>query len=174
MKIKNQKGFTLLELIVAMAVFVMVILSATQIFKNIIDAQRSAASAQDIQESLRYAFETISKELRSAQKDDGTCIADGSVYEANVDRDILSYKNTSAECVSLYLDSGTLMISKDDSIDVLIASTTPSKVIVRNLEFRIGPATQPSVTIKMDIETEGKEEHKQSTTVQTTVSSRFY
>src|SRR3989338_7515952 len=54
---KNQKGTSLLELLVALSLFAMIILSATSIFKAVIDGQRNSISAQNVQESLRYALE---------------------------------------------------------------------------------------------------------------------
>lgn len=66
-KIKLAKGTSLLELLVAITLFAVIILSATAIFKMVIDGQRNAIAAQNVQESIRYATERISKEIRTAQ-----------------------------------------------------------------------------------------------------------
>ena len=65
-KIKNNLGVTLIELIVAVALFSVTILSAMQIFQMVVEGQRSAIAAQSVQESMRYAFEIMSKEIRMA------------------------------------------------------------------------------------------------------------
>src|SRR3989339_604522 len=77
--IKNKKGFTLMELIVSMAIFSASILMATGVFKSAIEGQRSAIAAQNTQESMRYAFEVMSKEIRGAIGTDGgsNCPAPG-------------------------------------------------------------------------------------------------
>ncbi|MCG2695682.1 prepilin-type N-terminal cleavage/methylation domain-containing protein, partial [Candidatus Parcubacteria bacterium] len=65
--IKNNAGVTLLELTVAVAIFSFAVLSATQIFKMVLEGQRSAIAAQSTQESMRYALEVMSKEIRMAK-----------------------------------------------------------------------------------------------------------
>ena len=64
----KQKGTTLIEMIVAVAIFATSVLTATQIFQIGIQGQRKSMAAQNIQESMRYAFEVMDKEMRSAQK----------------------------------------------------------------------------------------------------------
>jgi len=54
-KIKNEKGVSLLELLVAVTLFSVVIISSTQIFKMVVDGQRNAIGAQNVQENIRYA-----------------------------------------------------------------------------------------------------------------------
>jgi len=66
-KIINNKGFSLIEMLVSVAVFVVLILIVTSIFQSVIKAQRNAIAAQSVQESMRFALELISKELRSAK-----------------------------------------------------------------------------------------------------------
>jgi prepilin-type N-terminal cleavage/methylation domain-containing protein len=56
----KEDGFTLMEMIVAISLFVVVMLSATQIFRMIIEGQRSAIASQSIQENIRYFFEVMS------------------------------------------------------------------------------------------------------------------
>ncbi|MDD5295066.1 MAG: prepilin-type N-terminal cleavage/methylation domain-containing protein [Patescibacteria group bacterium] len=45
--IKNNKGVTLLEMTVAVAIFSVVMLSATEIFRLVIESQRNAIASQN-------------------------------------------------------------------------------------------------------------------------------
>ncbi len=176
---KDNKGVTLLELVVSIALFSVVVILATQIFRMVIDGQRDAIAAQNLQESMRYAFETIGKEIRTAQKDflDGTCTDEFNViYSTNLNSDELYFRNHHDECVAYYLDDsgdGRLMIERGG----YEAATTPAKIKVSNLKFEIVDDvydTQSLVVMKMDIESVGKELHRQEMTLETALSSRYY
>lgn len=173
-KIKNKKGFTIIELLVAISIFVTMILSITEIFAKVNEGQRHAIAAQNIQESMRYAFEVIAKEIRMAKLDQsGTCIGTGKLYEENVDGTTLKFLNYRDECVTYYLEDDILKVDRNTNI----ANASPVAVRVSNLIFSsvdFGGIVQPRVTIKMEIEAVGKEIDKQKTILQTTISSRYY
>ena len=63
-KNKNGAGFTLIELIVALAVFSSVVLSISGIFISVINSQRKILSIQNTQEAGRYLLESMIKEVR--------------------------------------------------------------------------------------------------------------
>lgn len=179
-RITNQEGVSLFELVVAMGIFIIMILAVTSIFQLVINAQRNATASLNTQESMRYVMEILSKEIRSAQASDGSCFggspAVGRVYATSTNMldgsDILKYKNQNNECVSLYLNAGTLMISRGGSA----ASTTPNRVAASGLFFDVvdSPASQPKVTMRVKIESLGKEMHRLPMIIQTTLSSRNY
>jgi prepilin-type N-terminal cleavage/methylation domain-containing protein len=58
-------GFTLLEMIVAMAIFSAVILLGLAALLSMVNAQRKAAALQDTQDNIRFAFEAMTKEIRT-------------------------------------------------------------------------------------------------------------
>jgi len=66
MEIRKNKsaGFSLIELIVAMAVFSFVLLAMTGIAHSVIKGQRKAFALQEVQENGRYLVESISKGIR--------------------------------------------------------------------------------------------------------------
>lgn len=185
--IKNKKGLTLLEMIVSVALFSVTMLAATGIFKMVIDGQRDAIASQNIQENMRYAFETIAKEVRTATISNHDCeslfnppvAAANKVYNTttNGEGDILYFKNKDGVCVAYYLSANVLMIRRG----VETAPTTPAKIKISNLDFQVVDdligafhSVQPLVTIKMDIEAVGREMHEQAVEIQTTISSRYY
>ena len=184
---QNKKGVTLLEIIVSVAIFSVVMLSATEIFRMVIEGQRNAIASQNVQESMRYAFETMAKEIRTAVASNHDCEslfnppagATNKVFNTttNSEGDILYFKNKDGDCVAYYLEDETLKVIRESNI----ASTTPGKIKITNLDFKVTDdligafhSLQPLVTMKMDIEAAGKEMHKQTMKMQTTISSRYY
>jgi len=71
----SNKGFTLIELIVVMTVFLLVIGAAMGIFISIVQNQKKILSEQELLNQTSYIEEYISKALRMAQKDKtGDCL----------------------------------------------------------------------------------------------------
>lgn len=200
--IKNKQGVTLLELTVAVAIFTTTMIMAIGVFKSVIEGQRSAIAAQNTQESMRYAFEMMSKEIRQARKSTSSCetiigslgfpatTAQYKVYNTAVSDSILYLKNRDKECTAYYLEIDAngvsrLTIFRDDitdGFDDISYYITPDEIKISNLEFTVTDdiiesphRIQPRVTIKMGVEmAKGKTMHKQPMVMQTTVSSRFY
>jgi prepilin-type N-terminal cleavage/methylation domain-containing protein len=191
-KIKNQKGTSLIELLVAVTLFSVIILSATSIFKSVIDGQRNSISAQNVQENIRYAMERMSKEIRMAKISNHNCeqlffpqpTAANKVFNiSGGNNDILYFKNKDDICVAYYLESNRLKIKilKISNGESFVDFITPSNTLVSNLKFytvddKIGAfhSVQPYVTMVMDIKAVGLAIHAQEMKVQMTVSSRYY
>lgn len=64
---KNQKGISLVELVVAVSIFSLVMLAATGIFINAMKAQKAIIAKQNVAENMRYMMEFMAKEIRMAQ-----------------------------------------------------------------------------------------------------------
>ena len=63
---KNQKkGFTLLEMIVSLGIFAIAALLATSSLLSLTDAQKKAYSLQSAYDNIRFALETIAKDIRT-------------------------------------------------------------------------------------------------------------
>lgn len=175
--LKNNSGVTLLELTVAVAIFSVVVLSATQIFKMVVDDQRSAIAAQHTQESMRYALEVMGKEMRMAQKSVGNECGpqlNGKVYNIQGG---LRFKNINSQCVRYFLENDAgisrLKIKRDEDSGYI----TPDEIEVSDLEFDVIDNVgtyQSSVTLKMTVQAAGKELHKSEMKIQTSISSRYY
>lgn len=171
--VKNKKGTTLIELMVAMAIFSVLMLATLDIFKMVIEGQRNAINSQNVQESMRYALEVMSKEIRMAQKASvAECgVPAGSIYAINAAEDTLYFKNKDSKCVVYELINYRLQITRGVDSGVI----TPSIIKLSNLKFHIVDAAgvQPRATISMDAEI-SQGTRKQSMKIQTTVSSRHY
>ena len=180
---KNNQGVSLIELVVAITLFSVLILSSTQIFQMVVDGQRSAVSAQNLQENMRYALEKMSKEIRTAVVSNQDCLgsAEYKVFNKITDadgNDRLYFKNKNGQCVIYYLDEARLNITVDGQAPVFI---TPAKIEVNSLKFYvvddlIGAAhgVQPYATMMTDIKAKGPAAHEQPMKIQTTISLRYY
>jgi type II secretory pathway pseudopilin PulG len=72
---QKQKGFTLVELIVVMAVFMLIVGVAIAIFLSIIEGQKRILAQEQILSQVSYAMEYMSKGLRMAKRDtNGDCL----------------------------------------------------------------------------------------------------
>lgn len=67
MKNKKSDGFTIVEMLVAVAIFGMLVLSITNVALAIIKSQRKSFAIQNVQETSRYILETASKEIRTSK-----------------------------------------------------------------------------------------------------------
>lgn len=73
----KSKGFTLIELIVVMAVFLFVLGSSITIFISIIQHQKRILAEEELLNQTSYVIEYISKALRMAKTDKaGDCLSD--------------------------------------------------------------------------------------------------
>lgn len=184
---KNNKGTTLLELMVSVAIFSSIMLVVTGVFANVNTAQREVIASQNIQESVRFFVEMASKEIRMAQGNkDGTAIdcpvgyfvTDNKTFNTNATSSMLFFRNKDDECVSYFESGGRININRDG----VILPITPGNIVVSNLQFVIDDDSatvirtkQTKVTIFFDVESKiDIEMHKNKTKMQTTISSRRY
>ncbi len=182
---KNNQGFSLIEMIVVIAIFSVTILSAADIFKWVVEGQRNALAAQNVQENMRYAFEAMSKEIRNAQRSDGSCknllspvpTPAYKVYNTALSDSTMYFKNKNTVCVAYYLDNNAITVNRDGTIYAI----TPNEIKISNLIFSVADdlisalhTVQPRVTMAMDVEAVGKILHQQKMRLQFTISSRFY
>jgi len=173
----DKKGFTLLELIVAVGIFSIIVVSATSIFQQVIEGQRRAIATQNTQESVRYVLETISKEIRNAKINDDSSpdcggIDAGKIFKL-VSANELKFKNQYGNCVIYKLDSGAFKISRDNGTFFL--PITPDNVQLSNLNFILKSGGQNAVTVAIKIENNTTNTRfKSPLELQTTISSRYY
>ncbi len=174
-------AFSLIEVLVSVSLFSVIILSTTQIFKMVIDSQRSAIATQNVQESLKYFLEVTGKEIRMAQKNAGDCpgIPDDEIYAvgSNAYGDTLTFKNYYQECVTYSLDQSgeeqRFVIQRDAISDFI----SPAKIRIDRLTFVLSggaATTQPAVTLNLRAHALRQGEFKSQMDIQTTMTSRYY
>ena len=177
-RIQNSQGVTLLELMVAVLLFSVTILMATQIFTMVIDGQRDAISAQNMQESMRYTFERMAKEIRMAQKSSlGSCAGStiNKIYEINPGGDQLTFLNRRGECITYRLSGGRIEIKRNAEDYQPI---TIGKIDIDSLEFVLTGSNldddQLMLTMRIDAAAETRDQFKHEMQIQTSISSRHY
>jgi prepilin-type N-terminal cleavage/methylation domain-containing protein len=177
--IKNKTGFTLIEVLVSTALFTIIMTAAMDIFKLVIESQRSAVATQNVEESLKYFLEVTGKEVRMAKRNNGLCsgLAGTDIY--NTSGTNLTFRNYHDQCVSYALshddatDVTRFAITRDGVTDFI----TPAKINVDELHFVVrsqGITAQPTVTMELVAHALGKDIEKSTMRIQTTLSSRYY
>lgn len=177
---RKKSGMSLIEVVVSVVLFTVIIMSATEIFKLVIDGQRSSIASQNVQESLKYFLEVMGKEIRMAQKSNGFCsgIPSTQVFATSTGLlgEVLMFRNYHGECVSYSLQpDGTnqrFQITRGSNVGFI----SPAKIRIEDLHFLAANATssQPSVTVNLRAWALGEEKFKSEMTIQTTLTSRYY
>ena len=165
---KNKKGFTLLEVLVAVVVFVVVILIASTLFISAIQAQRYNLAYQELLDQTSYVMEYMSRKIRMAKKaTDSACILEGSNYES-ISSDYIKFIDQDGNCIKFLLNSGQLMEEKNT--ETAMPLTSPYLTINGFNVAIIGDELnrQPRVTLSLEIT--GKEDT--SIDIQTSISQR--
>lgn len=175
-ELRNNRGVTLLEMMVSVALFAITILMATQIFKTVLEGQRQAIASQDMQESIRYAFERMGKEIRTAVKDStGACnAAPGKVYRVDASGEGVWFLNYRNKCIHYYVTNKRLAIQRGVEPMQYI---TPNNMTISKSLFQLtnnSDTVQAKVLIRLQMEIIIKSRTKQKLSLQTLLSSRFY
>ena len=176
----SRPGNTLIEVIVSTLLFVVILLSMTQIFKMILDSQRQAIATQNVQESLKYFLEVISKEVRMAKRAGGGCAhipaTKRFATSTNAYGDVLYLKNYHNECVSYYLDNDNGAIRFKVERGANSGFLSPARINIQDLRFIIHEDTnaQAYISINLGAQAIGREASFSQMRVQTTITSRYY
>lgn len=179
----NKKGFSLMEMLLAITVFIIIVLSATRIFQMVVQGQRQAIAAYHVQENLKYFFEVMSKEVRMATKDTtDECYPSGSTDELYIaEEDNLYFKNFEGECVHYSVENDNGINRFKIERGGQSAYITTSNININSLKFDVSSevigglqSEQPSVTVNLNAEAIASELDKSEMTLQTTITSRYY
>ena len=157
--IKN-KGFTLVEMIVAVGLFAIVMVVATGAIFSIVGANRSAQSLNSAITNFSFAAESMVREIRTGH---GYVCGQSTVPYSNtptdcatnstLDNSAIAFTNADNIQVSYFLDSGTHQIMKwVNGTPSAIAITAP-EVVIQSMDFYVVgaadslPKIQPKVLL---------------------------
>lgn len=182
MALKNQKnkGFTLVEILVSVAIFSSVVVVATNIFTISIAAQRKILAQQEITDQVSYAVEYIGRAIRMAQKEtSGACLSSiGSNYQLTYSGNGIKFNTSNGNCWEFWLDTGnSQLMVKQGSISFPLSSP---KIKVTSFKVQLagegqGDNIQPKVTLFLTVKGGGdKPEAQPEIEIQTTVSQRNF
>jgi len=171
-KLKTNLGFTLIEMIVAVAIFTVVVFIGIGALLSISDANRKSNSLRSVMDNLNFAMENMSRSIRTG--DDyscggvGNCPSGGNEFTFT-DQNGLSVEYSFAETDGL----GMITILKDGGPPLRITSP---EVDIDNLTFYVtgvGAGNgQPRVVISIIGVAGIKDKLKSNFSIQTTVSQR--
>lgn len=179
--IGDKRGFTLIELIVAIAVFVFVVSSASGLLISGLKLQRRSIVYQQLLDQTSYLSEYVSRAARMARKDiAGLCLTTAGAkynYETNVNRDRIRFLNYQNKCQEFLLTGAKIQERKSTNSSAANFET-PQDLTSEDFQvtFRVGASDswdqlddqQPRLTLFFDVV--GKENSRVK--IQTTVSQR--
>src|SRR3989344_3845933 len=167
-KLKFKTGFTLIELIVALGVFMVVMTIILSAFLNIMDIQKKTEAFRKVNDNLNFALEAMMREIREGKD---YCFL-GCSYGSFV------FKNKDAETITYALNKA----NSDDGYVERKVGTEPDRqrmtsngINVTNLSFSVrgnglDDKEQPLVTISISGISGIKEKWKSNLDLQATVS----
>lgn len=174
----GQQGFTLVEILVSLAIFLLVIAVVLQLFFYAGRAHRIILAKSQIMGEMAYNLEHISRGLRMAKKtQDENCLSEKGRNFKKTDRGGIKFQavNSSGqvECIEYYVSNGVLMEHRRNSereFDLPITSPAinVSQFSIAEYGWLQTDWIQPRVTLRVRME--GKE--NQSMENQITVSQR--
>lgn len=188
----TQSGYTLIEVLTTIAIFLLISGSITGLFLSSIMVQRRALASQILFDNVSYTLEYMSRALRMAKKDmNGSCVGvaknNYSTSTSGIPGKGIRFINYHQKCQEFYLkNDGRIyqQVSSDESATNLanetaltptdfIVSTSTSQFIVEGAAQPTADYQQPRVTIFLDIETKGqRSESRVKIQIQTTISQR--
>ncbi|MBZ9572492.1 prepilin-type N-terminal cleavage/methylation domain-containing protein [Patescibacteria group bacterium] len=154
-----RKGFTLIEIIVAVAIFALIVGTISGLFVSAIQSQRRILATQEILNQASYVMEYMGRALRMAKKELNTppisCLSRyGLNYETTANG--LKFIDYNDVCTEFFLDAG-LLKKTAEGVTLPLTSTD---LQVNSLKFNLLGADQPPadnlqprVTIFLEIET---------------------
>lgn len=195
LNIKIQKGFTLVEMMVVLAIFSVATVTIVDIFMMAGRAQRRTLAVERIQSDARYSMEAMSREIRMDSIDydwyasaGGISVPEDKLALRDADNNSIIFEKSgpnypcpsgTGSCLLVSLDGGNAW-----------ASITSSSNTVLDLKFYIDPLVdpftvnaghaynsddQPRVTIVLVTEGVGvRPDEQQTAYLETTVSNRVY
>lgn len=157
----KEQGFSLIELLVALAIFSIAVVTVTDIFLIGLGGGKKIFGQQNIQESGRFIMESMSKEMRMSKIN----TVAGGPYTT------VSITNAAGQTLSYTIDNTAKTISRAG------ARLNPAEVEVTGRFYvqRANDDAQPRVTIILILRNKtDKERERSEISLQTTISSRDY
>jgi len=161
MQIKNQKGYMLIELIVAMTLFVAVFSIVAASFVTALRTQRDIVSFVAANDNVSAAMEQMSREIRTGVN---------FIIRPN---GILDFTNARGERIRYRLHAGRIERAVGDGEGNVFASITASNVRIARLNFLQSANLPPRFTISVRAKLIGRGLEDISLDLQTTISPRI-
>lgn len=184
-KLKQQKntGFTLLEMIVAIGVFLVVVTISLTAFLNVHDIQLKMSAFRAASDNINFAIETMVRDIEEGrctkQDNSGTCSVSVGINFYTFDNNSISYQmstcGTPPNVYGCIKRNGTDIITSDNiDITYLNFSVQNSNPLVYDIsdDAYTGDTNQPLITITVEGVSGTKEKLKSKINIQASVSMR--
>ena len=184
-QVRAKRGFTLMEVLVALALFSVVVTVSTNLFLSFQRTSRKTESLEQLTASARFIMEKIAREVREGTVDYQAYVAPlATPLNQNSTQDVLYLRNSADELISFVYAGNTITLNGEE--------LTGASVRVRTAQFTVIPSdnpfqfnelsgtfaadAQPRVTIFISLDNNKPEDDRDYTKydVQTTISSRVY
>lgn len=159
-KRKISRGTTIIELLVAVAIFSITMAEVANIFANAVRNQKRIIERKDLLDNTRYAMEFITKELRMAQVNSANTALTFKIDNVNPfnNEDFSStvvFTNSSGETVEYYLSGSKIMRHVSAPADTGAQEVSSPEIKIARLDFLINtwkldqapPLAAPTITI---------------------------
>jgi len=191
--IGNRKGFTLIETLVALALFTVVVTVATDVFFMFQKTSRKTENLEKVVSSSKFIIERMAREIRTGTID---YTKYGNQLNYLSSQGTLYLKNSSDQSVAFYVEDDSVACGSSPcfmlEVDGVGENLTGAGLKVKNARFSISPEAdpfeldretgeylsnkQPMATILLTIENDKQTNNSDyvSYEIQTTISSRVY
>lgn len=181
-----KKGFTLVEMLVAVSVFSMVMLMATGSVFSIVEANKKTHSIKSVMTNLNFALESMARDIRVGLKyrctndsgDSGVTALDcggagGTVFSYKANRDLDGNGYDDSDRIKYWVQGGRIMrqSASDPAIPI-----TATEITVDSLRFYVDGSAQydgrqPKVVMTVG-GSSGVGKTRSEFNIQTTISQR--
>ena len=182
---RTQRGFTLIEAIVATALFTVLVGAVINVYLYTVKLNRRTTSVRAVSENSIFISEFLSKEIRNGQVDYGL---NGSVpspcSSLPTSGASLAIYNVTGDHDCFYLSGSNLMLAKSAGGSLLTpVQVNDSRVKILSLSFSVAPTcnpytsgaqTEPQVTINAQIQSNIDSQDLVTLPLQTTISIPRY
>ena len=169
-------GFTLIEMVTAVAIFAVLTATLTGFFVSAVQSQQKTLASQELIDNISYNLEYLSRAMRMAKKDiDGDCITATNNYQATRSGAGIKFKNYQDNCQEFFVEGGKLKETKNGVTNDL---TPPNLEIVSfsitgSESWGQGQDTQPKIILL--VQARGKSQKPETQPlikIQTMISQR--
>lgn len=160
---QSNKGFTLLEMLVAIGIFAIIMTVASGIFSTTLQSQERMLTQQLAISNTSYSLEYMSRAIRMAKKDvEGHCLnTTGCNYTNPSGDNSIRFLNHDKKCVEFLLENGQIKRKKSNNKNDNFGDTqsfTSNDLNIRELKFELqgechGDERQPTINISLDAAT---------------------
>ena len=160
----NQKGFSIMEMLIYLAILALMLWVIANILNSMIQTERVASSSRVVENAAIFGLERIVRETR-----DATSVGASSVLDLNPGVLVLSGTdiNGGAKTIEFFISLGALHI-KENGVDK--GALTESKAIVTDLVFSVlSNPNSKSVKTVMTVESGTSTTYKKETFYSTTI-----